>query len=58
MQPYSELERKVREATRNKPWGPHGTVLSELAQLSHSQVRMPPTTGTKADSLSDHLPYD
>eukprot|EP00204_Picochlorum_oklahomense_P001514 CAMPEP_0118799712 /NCGR_PEP_ID=MMETSP1161-20130426/1843_1 /TAXON_ID=249345 /ORGANISM="Picochlorum oklahomensis, Strain CCMP2329" /LENGTH=684 /DNA_ID=CAMNT_0006727453 /DNA_START=170 /DNA_END=2224 /DNA_ORIENTATION=- len=32
--PYSKTERKVRAATRNKPWGPHGGELVELAQLS------------------------
>lgn len=27
-------ERKTREATRNEKWGPHGRVLSELAQVT------------------------
>lgn len=33
--PYSYTERKVRAATRNTTWGPHGGELVELAQLSH-----------------------
>lgn len=35
--PYSPLERKVREATRNEPWGPTGTMLNELAEKSFDQ---------------------
>eukprot|EP00873_Tetraselmis_striata_P010520 jgi/Tetstr1/430784/TSEL_020569.t1 len=35
--PYSPLERKVREATRNEPWGPTGTMLNELAEASFRQ---------------------
>eukprot|EP00890_Picochlorum_soloecismus_P005760 jgi/Picsp_1/6185/NSC_03539-R1_arf-gap domain 5 len=34
VKPYSRIERKTRAATRNKPWGPHGGQLVELAQLS------------------------
>mmetsp|Transcript_30336 Transcript_30336/g.58306 ORF Transcript_30336/g.58306 Transcript_30336/m.58306 type:complete len:828 (-) Transcript_30336:131-2614(-) len=33
--PYTNLERMTRLATRNEPWGPHGALLAELAQLSH-----------------------
>lgn len=32
--PYTPLERKVREATRNEAWGPTGTILNELAEAS------------------------
>ncbi|GMI92575.1 EPSIN1 [Hibiscus trionum] len=29
-----EIEQKVLDATDNEPWGPHGTVLSEIAQAT------------------------
>lgn len=29
-----QVERRVREATRNEPWGPTGAMLSELADRS------------------------
>ncbi|MEW5307626.1 MAG: hypothetical protein WDW36_010005 [Sanguina aurantia] len=32
---YSPVERICRAATRNEPWGPSGTMLNELAELSH-----------------------
>lgn len=35
LRPYSYTERKVREATRNTSWGPHGGQLVEIAQLSY-----------------------
>jgi len=31
-----EMELKVDEATDNKPWGPSGTQMLELAKASHS----------------------
>eukprot|EP00192_Tetraselmis_astigmatica_P024769 CAMPEP_0117676278 /NCGR_PEP_ID=MMETSP0804-20121206/16072_1 /TAXON_ID=1074897 /ORGANISM="Tetraselmis astigmatica, Strain CCMP880" /LENGTH=827 /DNA_ID=CAMNT_0005485375 /DNA_START=220 /DNA_END=2703 /DNA_ORIENTATION=+ len=36
-QPFSALERKAREATRNEPWGPTGTMLNELAEESYKE---------------------
>ncbi|KAK9865406.1 hypothetical protein WJX84_000313 [Apatococcus fuscideae] len=36
--PFTNLERKVREATRNEPWGPTGTMLNELAELSMNRA--------------------
>jgi epsin len=42
---YSSVQVKVREATSNDPWGPTGTQMSEIAQLtfnscvSHSFAR-------------------
>lgn len=31
---YSEIEVKVRQATDgNEPWGPHGSIMNELAQV-------------------------
>ena len=34
LKPYSYTERKVRAATRNMAWGPHGSQLVEIAQFS------------------------
>lgn len=33
---YSSVQVKVREATSNDPWGPTGTQMSELAQLTYN----------------------
>ncbi|WFD32210.1 hypothetical protein MSPP1_003253 [Malassezia sp. CBS 17886] len=35
---YSDTQIKVREATSNDPWGPSGTQMNELAQLSYNQT--------------------
>lgn len=32
---YTELENKVREATSDEPWGPHGKILNDLARETH-----------------------
>ncbi|KAK9805408.1 hypothetical protein WJX73_002177 [Symbiochloris irregularis] len=32
--PFTPLERLVREATRDQPWGPTGTLLAQLAEAS------------------------
>lgn len=37
LKPYSYTERKVREATRNTSWGPHGGQLVEIAQMSYKR---------------------
>ena len=34
---YSDVQAKVREATSKDPWGPSGTHMTELAQLSYNQ---------------------
>lgn len=34
---YSDVQVKVRDATSNDPWGPSGTQMNELAQLSYNQ---------------------
>ena len=34
---YSDVQAKVREATSNDPWGPSGTQMNELAQMSYNQ---------------------
>jgi hypothetical protein len=34
---YSPIEVKVREATNpDEPWGPHGTLMAEIAQATYS----------------------
>ncbi|TFY73771.1 hypothetical protein EWM64_g10241 [Hericium alpestre] len=34
---YSDVQAKVREATSNDPWGPSGTQMNEVAQMSYNQ---------------------
>ncbi|KAI9492925.1 hypothetical protein BDB00DRAFT_826181 [Zychaea mexicana] len=34
---FSDVQRKVREATSNDPWGPSGTLMNEIAQLTFNQ---------------------
>ncbi|KAG8951495.1 hypothetical protein FRC04_006027 [Tulasnella sp. 424] len=34
---YSDVEVKVRDATSTDPWGPSGTQMNELAQLTYNQ---------------------
>ena len=36
---YSETQAKVRDATSNDPWGPSGTQMNEIAQLTYNQLR-------------------
>lgn len=31
---YSDIEIKVREATNDEAWGPHGSLMQEIAQLT------------------------
>ena len=37
---YSDTQAKVREATSNDPWGPSGTQMNELAQLTYNQYAL------------------
>ncbi|KZT03033.1 ENTH-domain-containing protein [Laetiporus sulphureus 93-53] len=34
---YSEVQAKVRDATSNDPWGPSGTQMNEIAQMTFNQ---------------------
>ncbi|KAF7289959.1 ENTH domain-containing protein [Mycena indigotica] len=34
---YSDTQAKVREATSNDPWGPSGTQMNEIAQMTYNQ---------------------
>lgn len=42
---YSDTQAKVRDATSNDPWGPSGTQMNEIAQLTYNQ------------SVFPHLPF-
>ena len=32
---YTDVEAKVREATNDEAWGPHGTLMHEIAQFTY-----------------------
>ena len=34
---YSDVQTKVRDATSNDPWGPSGTQMNEIAQMTYNQ---------------------
>jgi hypothetical protein len=34
---YSDIQAKVRDATSNDPWGPSGTQMNEIAQMTYNQ---------------------
>ncbi|GBG93509.1 hypothetical protein CBR_g72434 [Chara braunii] len=36
-----EIEQKVLEATSNEPWGPHGTLMANIAQGTHNYGEYP-----------------
>jgi epsin len=38
---YSDVQAKVREATSNDPWGPSGTQMNEIAQMTFNQSVSP-----------------
>ncbi|XP_067952144.1 clathrin interactor 1-like isoform X2 [Watersipora subatra] len=42
---YTEPESKVREATNDQAWGPHGSLMSEIAQLTSSYEAFPEVMG-------------
>lgn len=35
---YSDTQSKVRDATSNDPWGPSGTQMNEIAQMTYNQL--------------------
>ncbi|KAI0919817.1 hypothetical protein AcV5_001785 [Taiwanofungus camphoratus] len=35
---YSDVQAKVRDATSNDPWGPSGTQMNEIAQMTYNQA--------------------
>lgn len=38
---YSEIEKKVKEATNDEKWGPHGSLMSELAKYTFTYEHYP-----------------
>lgn len=42
---YSEVETKVREATNEEAWGPHGTLMKEIAQYTYTYEHFPEVMG-------------
>lgn len=42
---YSEVESKVREATNDEAWGPHGTLMSEIARETFTYEHFPEVVG-------------
>ncbi|KAK4176804.1 putative epsin-like protein ent1/2 [Triangularia setosa] len=62
---YSSVQVKVREATSNDPWGPTGTQMSEIAQLTYNSclqvqpfadaARNPPVRSTEFYEIMDML---
>lgn len=42
---YSDVQAKVRDATSNDPWGPSGTQMNEIAQLTYNQCALTVISG-------------
>ena len=42
---YSPIEIKVREATNDEPWGPHGAMLAELSKYTFTYEYFPEVIG-------------
>lgn len=42
---YSEVETKVREATNDEAWGPHGAMMQEIAQYTFTYEHFPEVMG-------------
>ena len=38
---YSDVEAKVREATSDDAWGPHGSLMHEIAQYTYTYEYYP-----------------
>ena len=38
---YSEVESKVREATNDETWGPHGSLMAEIAKYTYTYEHYP-----------------
>lgn len=42
---YTDVEAKVREATNDDAWGPHGTIMQEIAQYTYTYEHFPEVMG-------------
>jgi len=51
---YSDVQAKVREATSNDPWGPSGTQMNEIAQMTYNQSVSSPSRVATPLSLMLH----
>ncbi|XP_060798500.1 epsin-3 isoform X3 [Neoarius graeffei] len=51
---YTEAEIKVREATSNDPWGPSGSLMMEIAELTFNVVAFAEVMGIIWKRLNDH----
>ncbi|XP_069783182.1 epsin-1 isoform X2 [Narcine bancroftii] len=51
---YSEAEIKVREATSNDPWGPSGSLMSEISDLTYNVAAFAEIMGMVWRRLNDH----
>jgi hypothetical protein len=38
---YTEVEAKVREATNDETWGPHGSLMQEIAKFTFTYEHFP-----------------
>lgn len=38
---YSDVESKVREATNDDSWGPHGSLMQEIAKYTYTYEHFP-----------------
>lgn len=48
-----EIEQKVLDATSNEPWGPHGTVMAEIAQATRNYYELQMVMAVLWKRLSD-----
>lgn len=51
---YTEAEVKVREATSNDPWGPPGSLMAEISDLTFNVVAFTEVMGMIWKRLNDH----
>lgn len=51
---YTEAEIKVREATSNDPWGPSGSLMVEISELTFNVVAFAEVMGIIWKRLNDH----
>ncbi|KAM9493451.1 epsin-3 isoform 5-T6 [Clarias gariepinus] len=51
---YTEAEIKVREATSNDPWGPSGSLMMEIAELTFNVVAFAEVMGIIWKRMNDH----
>jgi hypothetical protein len=54
---YSDVQAKVRDATSNDPWGPSGTQMNEIAQLTYNQS-VPQSSPFRPPTSSDAFRND